>query len=282
MPVAVLANRTHATAARNRSPQSSTSTISLHPTQQSSQNLARDIVVIGASTGGPTAIQELLQELPADFAAPILIVQHMPAAFTGVLAAQLNQRVALTVREAQSGDRLEAGTVYITPGDRHMLLNNDLTVDVRDGPKIGGHRPSIDVTMQSVAQLCGGRTIGVLLTGMGEDGAAGMSLIHAKRGRTYAQNEDTCVVFGMPQKAIQLGAINTVGSPQEIGQRLHTDLVALSKRRAASSVQVERRFISNRRLSLPGCPFELPPELLGQPTRGDNRGRRASDNASLK
>ena len=242
---------------------------------------ARDIVVIGASTGGPTAVQELLQQLPANFAVPILIVQHMPAAFTRVLAAQLDQQVALHVREAQSGDRLEAGTVYITPGDRHLLLNNDLTVDVRDGPKIAGHRPSIDVTMQSVAQLCGARTIGVLLTGMGEDGAAGMSLIHAKRGKTYAQSEESCVVFGMPQRAIQLGSINTVASPEAIGKLLQAESEAISNRRANSStMQDERRFLSNRRQSPPGSPFILPPELFGQPTRGDNRGRRASDKVS--
>jgi two-component system chemotaxis response regulator CheB len=181
------------------------------------------VVVIGASTGGPLALRELLANLPADFPAAIVVVQHMPATFTGVLAAQLDRQTALQVKEAENGDRLQPGLVLVAPGGYHLLLRPDARVELNQGPAIGGHRPSVDVTMQSVAQVYGSRTRGVVLTGMGNDGSLGLVSIRAKGGRTYAQNAESCVVNGMPQRAIERGAVNHVAPPAEIAQLLRLD-----------------------------------------------------------
>ncbi len=178
------------------------------------------VIVIGASTGGPVALRELLSGLPASFPAALIIIQHMPASFTGVLAAQLDQRISLKVKEAASGDRLAAGLVLVAPGGYHLLLRPDSRVELVPGAEVGGHRPSIDVTMQSVAQIYGARTRGVLLTGMGSDGALGMVAIHAKGGQTYAQDADSCVINGMPQRAIDKGVVDYIAPPTQIAQLL--------------------------------------------------------------
>jgi len=150
------------------------------------------VVVIGASTGGPVALRELLSNLPADFPAAVIIVQHMPATFTGVLAVQLDRQVPFKVKEAETGDRLQPGL----------------------------HRPSIDVTMQSVAQLYGARAKGVVLTGMGNDGSLGLVSIRVKGGKTFAQDAASCVVSGMPQRAIEKGVVDHVAPPAKIAQLL--------------------------------------------------------------
>lgn len=178
------------------------------------------IVVIGASTGGPLAIRELLGELPADFPVPIVVVQHMPGSLIGVLARQLDRQTSLRVREAGDGDKLEAGLVLVAPGDRHLLLARQSRVELANGPKIGGHRPSVDVSMQSAAQGFGSRACGVLLTGMGSDGALGLGSIRQRGGATMAQDEASCIVFGMPQRAIERGAAQHIASPAELGRIL--------------------------------------------------------------
>jgi two-component system chemotaxis response regulator CheB len=178
------------------------------------------VVVIGASTGGPVALRELLSNLPADFPAAVIIVQHMPATFTGVLAAQLNRQVPFKVKEAETGDRLQPGLALVAPGGHHLLLRPDSRVELNQGPEIGGHRPSIDVTMQSVAQLYGARAKGVVLTGMGNDGSLGLVSIRVKGGRTFAQDAASCVVSGMPQRAIEKGAVDHVAPPAKIAQLL--------------------------------------------------------------
>lgn len=178
------------------------------------------IVVIGASTGGPSALRELLGGLPADFPAAILVIQHMPEHFTAVLAAQLHRAVALTVREATEGDEICPGMVLIAPGDYHTLLRTKTDIQLTKAPAVHGHRPSIDVTMQSVAQIYGARAQGVVLTGMGADGAQGIACIHAVGGMTFAQDADSCVVDGMPQRAMETGAVDYVGTPAQIAQRL--------------------------------------------------------------
>ncbi|MDH3346842.1 MAG: chemotaxis response regulator protein-glutamate methylesterase [Desulfobulbaceae bacterium] len=183
------------------------------------------IVVVGASTGGPVALRELFSRLPVDFPAAIIVVQHIPPSFTEVLAAQLDRRIALKVREAKNGDPLEPGVVLIAPGDHHLLLGRDGNVIVNQGPMIGGHRPAVDVTMQSVAQLYGSRTTGIILTGMGNDGSQGMVAIRSKKGRTYAQSGDTCVVNGMPQRAVEKGVVDRIGSPSDIGRFIVQDCV---------------------------------------------------------
>lgn len=178
------------------------------------------VVVIGASTGGPVAVRELLAQLPANFPAAVIVVQHIPASFTPVLAAQLDRRTAIKVKEAEPGDKLKAGQVLIAPGDYHLLIGSDSRVQLSQGPKIKGHRPSIDVTMQSAVQIYGARTRGVVLTGMGDDGSLGLIAIHAKGGKTYAQDGETCVVNGMPQRAIEKGVVDYVAPPPKIADML--------------------------------------------------------------
>jgi two-component system chemotaxis response regulator CheB len=181
------------------------------------------VVVIGASTGGPVALRELVSTLPTDFPAAVVIVQHIPSTFTNVLAAQLNRHSNLRIKEAQSGDRLQAGVALVAPGGFHLLVRPDSRVELNQGPEIGGHRPSIDVTMQSVAQLYGSRTKGVVLTGMGNDGTLGLVAIHAKGGQTFAQDAASCVVNGMPQRAIDKGVVDHIAPPSQIGQLLRLE-----------------------------------------------------------
>jgi two-component system chemotaxis response regulator CheB len=179
------------------------------------------IVVIGASTGGPMALRELLSALPADFKAAVIVIQHIPAFFTSVLAAQLNRYCPLPVREAEDGEVVAPGAVYVAPGGYHLLLQTGLRISLQKGAGIPGeHCPSIDVAMESAARLLGARITGVLLTGMGADGARGLLAIRRNGGRTFAQNEPTCVVFGMPKRAIELGAAMTVASPEAIGSTI--------------------------------------------------------------
>lgn len=185
--------------------------------------LPAGLIVVGASTGGPVAIRELFSKFPPDFQAGIIVVQHIPESFTEVLAAQLNRRLPLRVKEAAQDDLLEPGLVLVAPGDRHLLLRSDGRMDINKGPVINGHRPSIDVTMQSVAQVYGSRTTGIILTGMGNDGVSGMVAIHAKKGRTFAQSSESCVVNGMPQRAIEKGVVQRVAAPTEIGRILVAD-----------------------------------------------------------
>jgi two-component system, chemotaxis family, protein-glutamate methylesterase/glutaminase len=166
------------------------------------------IVAIGISTGGPNALQFVLSQIPADFSASILIVQHMPEGFTEMFAKRLDECCALDVQEARSGDLLLAGRVLICPGNRHMMVRRmprgDMAV-LSDGPPVNGHRPSADVLFRSVAQAFALTSVGVLMTGMGDDGAEGLGAIKAAGGMTVAQSEDTCVVSGMPRAAILKG-----------------------------------------------------------------------------
>lgn len=185
-----------------------------------SSALAARLIVIGASTGGPVALRELLGNLPGDFPVGIIIVQHMPAGFTGVLAAQLDRQVRLKVREARRGDPVQPGLVLVAPGGKHLLLRPDSRVALSHSPEVQGHRPSVDVTMQSAAHVYGSRTIGVVLTGMGSDGAHGLVSIRAQGGRTFAQDDASCCVNGMPQRAIERGVVDHVAPPAEIARLL--------------------------------------------------------------
>jgi two-component system chemotaxis response regulator CheB len=166
------------------------------------------IVAIGISTGGPNALQYLLAQLPGDFPGAIVVVQHMPEGFTEMFSRRLDESCAIDVKEAQSGDLLIAGRALVCPGNRHikvrrMPLGN--TVVLSDEPRMNGHRPSVDVLFRSVAMEFGSRAIGVLMTGMGDDGAHGLGLIKDAGGLTIAQSEDSCTVFGMPKAAIERG-----------------------------------------------------------------------------
>jgi two-component system, chemotaxis family, protein-glutamate methylesterase/glutaminase len=168
----------------------------------------RRIIAVGISTGGPNALQFVLSQIPEDFLSTILIVQHMPEGFTEMFAKRLDECCALEVHEARSGDLLLAGRVLICPGNRHMMVRRmprgDMVI-LSDGPPVNGHRPSADVLFHSVAQEFGLTAVGVLMTGMGDDGAEGLGALKAAGGMTIAQSEDTCVVSGMPRAAILKG-----------------------------------------------------------------------------
>lgn len=169
-------------------------------------------VVLGSSTGGTQAIEALLLGLPAD-APGIAIVQHMPEKFTAMYAQRLDGLCAMQVREARDGDRLERGLVLIAPGGRHMSLRKaggQYFAVVADGPPVNRHKPSVDVLFRSAADCAGRDALAIMLTGMGDDGARGMKAMHDRGARTIAQNEQTCVVFGMPKEAIACGAVDEV------------------------------------------------------------------------
>ena len=173
------------------------------------------VVGIGVSTGGPQALEYVLSQLPGDFPGAIVVVQHMPDGFTDMFARRLDEMSALRVKEAQSGDMLQPGRALICPGSRHMKVKRlplgDIVV-LSDDPHVNGHRPSADVLLRSVAEEFKTHAIGVLMTGMGDDGAEGLGAIKKEGGMTIAQSEDSCVVYGMPKAAIDRGyAIRVVG-----------------------------------------------------------------------
>lgn len=178
------------------------------------------IVVIGASTGGPVALQQLLSHLPEDFSGSVLVVQHLPATFTAVLAEQLQRQLRLRVKEAEAGDGLQRATVLIAPGGKHIQLSAYGSVQVREALEGEGYAPSINVTMQSVAQVFGAKARGVLLTGMGQDGVEGLAQIQQCGGITFAQSLETCTVKGMPQRAMEAGVVHHIAPPQGIAQLL--------------------------------------------------------------
>jgi two-component system chemotaxis response regulator CheB len=169
---------------------------------------ASKTVAIGISTGGPQALEFLLSQLPPDFPGTILVVQHMPEGFTDMFARRLDELCGLRVKEAQSGDVLQAGRVLVCPGSRHMTVRRlpmgDIVVLNDDAP-VNGHRPSVDVLFRSVAREFGPLAVAVLMTGMGEDGAQGLGEVKKAGGMTIAQSEESCVVFGMPKAAIERG-----------------------------------------------------------------------------
>jgi two-component system, chemotaxis family, protein-glutamate methylesterase/glutaminase len=171
------------------------------------------VIAIGISTGGPNALQYLLSQIPGDFPATFVIVQHMPEGFTEMFARRLDECCALEVQEAKSGDLLLAGRALICPGNRHMMVRRmprGEMVVLSDGPTINGHRPSVDVLFHSVAQEFALTAVGLLMTGMGDDGAEGLGAIKAAGGIALAQSEETCVVSGMPRAAILKGYVNKV------------------------------------------------------------------------
>jgi two-component system, chemotaxis family, protein-glutamate methylesterase/glutaminase len=190
------------------------------------------IVAIGASTGGTEALKSVLSALPPDCPG-IIITQHMPEAFTRTFAARLNGLSQLSVKEAEHGERVLPGHAYLAPGNRHLLLARcgaNYTVQLNDGPPVSRHRPSVDVMFRSVANWAGANALGMILTGMGDDGAAGMLEMHGAGARTLAQDEESCVVFGMPKEAIARGGVDEVASLPSLPGRLLAWLGAQGKR----------------------------------------------------
>jgi len=171
----------------------------------------RKVVMIGSSTGGPRALIEILPRLPKDFPSPVAIVQHMPEGpFVRSIAKRLDSDSNIRVKEAEEGDRLEPGLALLAPGGCHMLIEKDGIIKLNHGPAVNAVKPSVDVMMESGASVYGSNSIGVILTGMGKDGAAGMSIIKRHGGRTIAEHESTCVVYGMPKVVIESGSADSI------------------------------------------------------------------------
>lgn len=181
-----------------------------------------DVVAIGASTGGPPALQMVLQKFPKDIGFGVLIVQHMPKGFTSAFAERLDSVCPVHVKEAEEGDRIEPGLALIAPSGLHMTVRKSGKSVVKlDMEPLGAiHRPSVNVLFQSVAETFGSRSMGVILTGMGADGAKGMKAIKEKKGMTFAQDEATSVIFGMPGAAIRDGAVDKVVSITEMAEEI--------------------------------------------------------------
>ena len=184
------------------------------------------LVAIGASTGGPPALQVVLSKLPADSPLPIMVVQHISPGFVSGLARWLNQTISLEVQVAEANEPLRPGTVYLAPDGQHLLVKRRGLVWLKDDPLVDGHRPSVTALFESVAQGYGSSVVGVLLTGMGSDGARGLKALRDAGGYTIAQDEDSCVVFGMPKQAIALGAAVEVLPLEQIGSRLAELVIA--------------------------------------------------------
>ena len=178
-----------------------------------------NLLVIGASTGGPKAIKEIMSSLPSTLQIAILIIQHMPAGFTKSLAKRLDKLSDYNVKEAEAGDKVKIGTALLAPGDYHMLIKNG-KVKLSQGPKVHNVRPAIDKTIGSVVKNYKDSIVGILLTGMGKDGAKGMKLIKEFGGQTIAQDEKTSVVYGMPKVAYEMGAIDKVSPVYNIPQEI--------------------------------------------------------------
>ncbi len=183
-----------------------------HKSLRAMTKTTHKVVAIGASTGGTQALQQVLTAMPPN-APGIVIVQHMPEHFTRAFADRLNGMCALSVKEAETGDTVGPGTALLAPGNYHMLLQRSgaqYRVEVRNGPLVGRHRPSVNVLFKSVAKFAGKNAIGVLLTGMGADGAEGLRLMKDQGAETLAQDEASSVVYGMPREAVKLGGVNHV------------------------------------------------------------------------
>jgi two-component system, chemotaxis family, protein-glutamate methylesterase/glutaminase len=178
------------------------------------------VCVIGVSTGGPSALSRLVPQLPADCALAFLIVQHMPAQFTTALAERLDAVSQIEVREAKDGDRPHQGLALVAPGDRHLELDDQGKVRITDGPEVNGCRPSVDVTMKSTALVYGRRAVGVVMTGMGRDGADGLMAIKEAGGVTLAQDRESSVIWGMPRAAVENGAAAEVVRLDDLPARL--------------------------------------------------------------
>ena len=192
------------------------------PVQGRSRPATERIVCIGVSTGGTEALRDVLEVLPADCPG-ILIVQHMPQGFTAAFAKRLNSLCQINVKEAEDGESVRPGFAYIAPGSRHMLLQRTglrYHIAVKDGPPVSRHRPSADVLFRSAAQYAGPNVLGIIMTGMGDDGARGLLEMRKLGATTRAQDEESCVVFGMPKEAIACGAVEKIVSLNQISKEI--------------------------------------------------------------
>ncbi len=204
---------------RKVDPKLSADVVIARPRSGAMMETTEKIIVVGASTGGTEALTVFLESLPPD-SPPIVIVQHMPEHFTAAFARRLNGICRISVKEAENNDTLIGGRALIAPGNRHMLLKRSgarYFAEVRDGPLVCRHRPSVDVLFRSAARYAGKNCVGVIMTGMGDDGAKGMAEMKEAGAFTIAQDEKSCVVFGMPNEAIKRGAVDRIVSLENIG-----------------------------------------------------------------
>jgi two-component system chemotaxis response regulator CheB len=178
------------------------------------------VAVIGVSTGGPSALTRVLPALPVDVGVAIVVVQHMPAQFTATLAERLNGLSSIEVREAQAGDKPRRGLALVAPGDFHVEFGDKGLLQLSEAPEVNGCRPSVDVTMKSAAKIFGRRAVGVIMTGMGKDGAEGMAAVRAAGGKTFAQDRASSVIWGMPRAAIDAGVVDEVVALDDIAGKL--------------------------------------------------------------
>jgi two-component system chemotaxis response regulator CheB len=187
---------------------------------------ALHVIAIGASTGGTVAIESILQHLPGELPG-IVMVQHMPAFFTKSFADRLGKICPMKVREAVDGDLVEKGVALLAPGDKQMVVRNTsrgYVVSVVEGPRVSGHRPSVDVLFRSVARACGNKALGVILTGMGADGAQGLAEMRKAGAHTLGQDEETSVVYGMPKVAFELGGVERQVPLEQMPQKILASL----------------------------------------------------------
>ncbi len=188
-----------------------------------SEQYATNVIAIGASTGGTEAIYSVLSGMEGDVPG-IVITQHMPPGFTKMFADRLNNQTKFVVSEAKTGDLIKPGYVYIAPGDKHLRvvkIGNQYKVDCKEGPKVSGHCPSVDVLFESVANACGKNAMGIILTGMGADGAKGLLKMRRMGAKTIGQSEKSCVVYGMPKVAMELGAVECQADLKEIPKKIY-------------------------------------------------------------
>ncbi|MHB9145935.1 MAG: protein-glutamate methylesterase/protein-glutamine glutaminase [Symbiobacteriia bacterium] len=181
---------------------------------------AERVIVIGCSTGGPGALHQVVPRLPRDLAAGVLVVQHMPPGFTRSLADRLNEISPLSVREAQTGEPIVPGTVLVAPGNYHMLVDEHRRIRLNQDPPLHGVRPAVDRTLESAAAVFGRHTLAVIMTGMGYDGARGVAIVRRAGGRAIAEDESTCVVYGMPRVVIETGNADRIVPLGQIGQAI--------------------------------------------------------------
>lgn len=190
--------------------QKKTPSLKIHTNSSSLAETTHKVIAIGSSTGGTEALKVVLSQLPKN-APAILVVQHMPQSFLEPFAVRLNEQCALDVKMAQNGEFLQSGTAYLAQGGKHMVLRRSgarYFIEIGIGQKVSGHSPSVDVLFNSVSKVAGSNAMGIILTGMGSDGARGMYHMHEAGAKTIAQSEESCVVYGMPKEAVRLGGVD--------------------------------------------------------------------------
>lgn len=198
------------------------------PSEQPALRTTHKLLAIGASTGGTRAISDVLAGLPVTTPGTV-VVQHMPEHFTAAFAKRLNENSAMEVREAQEGDTVAPGLALIAPGNRHLVLRRNgalYEVELKDGPPVHYQRPSVDVLFHSVARQAGPNSVGVILTGMGQDGASGLLAMRNAGAHTIAQDEASCVVYGMPKEAVRVGAVTEVAALAAVASRILSAVAA--------------------------------------------------------